>query len=246
MHALAIIALTIGFYAWLAQKTAPLFSRIILRLMTFGRQSVYARLQVARLLVATVQQMLFFLLLLWLTQMNPLHGMALDARNLLVGIFLGLGLMGTASLLCQVAVGITDLVTPSPELRTMADWQVLLRGGWMGQFYQALEILPYWLIILLTSAYVSVEEVLFRSLLIESFLLYGQFPAWALSLALFLLAQWIPMPNWRSSLFPLVGAGTLGAIHGFLYLRDTNIAVLVVSHIAFFMLAVRRRECLEG
>jgi membrane protease YdiL (CAAX protease family) len=104
----------------------------------------------------------------------------------------------------------------------------------MSQFSATVSTAPVWFAAASMGLYVSVEELIFRGILLELLRPAGAVWAIGISTVLFVMVQAFSMPGWRAAMFPMVGAAILGLVHGFLYWRVPVLLPLVVAHLTYF------------
>ncbi|HEX9938374.1 MAG TPA: CPBP family intramembrane glutamic endopeptidase [Longimicrobium sp.] len=221
---------------WCGRLSVPLVDRLGLA-RHHPRHDAEA---VLRLGVNGGSQALFLAVFLLLTgvplarAIGPLPAPAL----VLMGVLLGVGEMGLAAFLSNAAVHALIRVAPGKVPPTMEGWLAAARGGWMREYLRAIEIASLPAAVVITAVYVSVEEIVFRGVLIPYLLPWGAGLAVAVSTLLFGAVQCIHTPSWAAALFPLVGALVMGTVHGLLFLAVPSIVPLVVAHLVFFFAAV--------
>ena len=230
--------LAIGtFYAFAYRVVVARWGRVAQALVRGSslesRHSAREVAAITRLGAATVAQGAFAALLVLLIPAVRSHTLSsVDPDLLVMGAALGIGEIGLASFACTVMLRLTT-TAPDRERQTL----VQARGGWMGQFVAIFRSVPRLPAAATVVAYVAVEEVVFRAVVIDMLRSEGSGPYLAIgtSLALFLLAQRVNMPSWRAAMFPLTAAAVIGVVHGILFWRVPEIAPLVVAHATFIL-----------
>lgn len=157
---------------------------------------------------------------------------------LLYGILLGLGIMGTASLLGRFYIEIMHTLFPKKFPTDMKHWLVMVRSGWIRHYLHVLQALPLPIALLIAFGQVCGEEIVFRGILTPYFLPYGQLTAIILSTLLFMYMQLFQMPNRVSGIFPMIGALVMGTVGSILYLQVPDLLPLMIAHMIFFSVAV--------
>jgi len=82
---------------------------------------------------------------------------------------------------------------------------------------------------------VGAEEIMFRNIIINYFIVYGSVIAITISVLTFVLVQAFQMNAWEAAIFPMTGALVMGVVHAFLYLQVPLIWPLVLAHVTFFL-----------
>jgi hypothetical protein len=216
-----------------------------LRRLVAGRRAVRqwspAELDgISRLVSSTVLQAAFLCALVPLTGVRlwPLIADRFQPALVAYGVALGVGEMALASMLCFVAIRITTARSGRSQPYELDSWLSLTRAGWMRLFFRAAEVAPLPFVVLVSTLYIGVEEVVFRGVLVTFLRGLGPAVALVLPLVVFLAAQTFRMPSRESAMFPLVGASVVGVVHGALLLAVPNVVPLVVAHLAFFAFAL--------
>ena len=191
-----------------------------------------------KLALAGISQAAFAVSLMLVTHVAPsqLVLTGIHASLLVYGVFLGIGEMVFISFLCSVAMRAAMRVAPGGPTR-LEDWLTVACGGWLYEYLRTLEIAPLPIALVLILIYVSGEEVVFRGLLISDFHSAGLVWAVGVSTLLFMLVQTFQIPAWRSGLFPVIGAATVGIVHGLLFVAVPTVVPLIVAHLTFFLSA---------
>lgn len=150
------------------------------------------------------------------------------------GALLGLAEMAFASFLGLLAMKITMAIAPAAPTR-MHHWYVLANSGWMRLFNKAQDLLPKWQSLVLVAAYITVEELIYRGVVLEVLTPLGSFWAILISTLVFTGYQAFNIPTWRAAMFPVLGALVVGIVHGLLFMLVPDLWPLVVAHIVFFI-----------
>lgn len=154
------------------------------------------------------------------------------------GAILGIGVMGAASLLGRSYIEMMRFLFPKKYSANIRNWLAMARGGWIRHHFHAIEVLPVPIALLITLGQVCAEEIIFRGVILNYFLMYGKYIALFISTSLFMMMQTFQMPNRISSIFPVIGALVLGLIGGILYMNVPVLLPLIIAHITFFAVAV--------
>ncbi len=157
---------------------------------------------------------------------------------LLIGIFLGVGMMSFSSLLCRAIIEIFRHIPKSYFPLEIKDWLIMTRSGWLRHYLHTVEVLPLFLSLSIVFFQVFCEEMMFRGILINYFSPTGSWIAIMSSTILFMFMQLFHMPTLVSGIFPLIGSMVIGLINGMLYLKFFNLLPLVIAHFTFFVVAV--------
>jgi membrane protease YdiL (CAAX protease family) len=127
---------------------------------------------------------------------------------------------------------------PALTPRDMRQWIAMSRAGWMQGYLVTLHSVSLPTSVSLTVAYVAVEEIVFRGIMITFLLPLGAVAAVTLSTIVFAIVQAFQMPGWRNAIFPATGAVVMGIVHGTLFVAVPDVAPLIVAHAVFFLAAV--------
>ena len=192
------------------------------------------------LIMIAISHLLFCLLLFYIL---PIHFVEISLKPMdavfyfLYGILLGVGCMGLSGLVSKIAVLCAARFKKNDQY-DLKSWLTVGRGGWIKHHLQSMEILPLYLSLLVLTMQVGSEEVIFRSLLINYFLPFGQITTFITSSVLFVLMQAFLMNKWEAAIFPMIGAAVMGVVHSILYLHVPMIWPLIVAHVSFFLFSV--------
>jgi membrane protease YdiL (CAAX protease family) len=162
----------------------------------------------------------------------------IDVLSIIEGILLGIGVMGTASLIGRLYIEWLRYLFPNRYPSDIKNWLAMARSGWIRHYFHTLEVLPIWIALSVTLGQVCAEEIVFRGILINYFLPQGKIIALTIATLLFMYMQIFQMPNRLSSAFPVIGAFVMGTVGGILYLHSHNLLPLIIAHITFFTVAV--------
>lgn len=153
------------------------------------------------------------------------------------GILLGIGCMAVSGLLCKITIHLLRLFNKHIDC-DLKNWLTMSRGGWIKHHLQLIEILPLYLSIIILCLQVGSEEIIFRYILLNYFLPFGQWIAFFTSISLFIMMQCFLMNRWQSAIFPMIGAGVMGFVHSLLYFHLPILWPLIIAHISFFLFAI--------
>jgi Type II CAAX prenyl endopeptidase Rce1-like len=157
---------------------------------------------------------------------------------MLYGIPLGIGEAALGSFLGEIAMRTAVAVAPGSVPNEPRDWLAMLKGGWMSLFFRTAQSAPFAFLGGLLVLYVSIEEVVFRGVLMGALAPVGTVVAFSVSLVLFLSVQTFHMPSWPSTIFPVMGALVIGVVNGALYLSVHDLGPLIVAHGVFLLTAL--------
>jgi hypothetical protein len=235
----AIILTILGSNSSLMTGRLDFLSKFIVTYFRLARRHPWNAVNdVVNLGLAGVSQLICFVLLLYVTGVNVGQLIAFEPVLILYGVLLGLGEMALSSFGSHIALRIIMKLFPSHGPTEINSWLTLARGGWMRYYLSTVKISPLPLVCFLTLTYVLVEELIFRGIVITYFLSLGSGLALAVSIIFFVGAQVLHTPNWRTAMFPVIGALIVGTIHGLLFLAVPNVLPLVIAHFVFFIVAV--------
>jgi len=195
---------------------------------------------IVKLGLSGILQFLFCCLLILITgfELKDLVLVGFQPVLILYGILLGIGETALGNFLCYVSVRLIMKLVPDSVPIDLKDWLTMAKAGWMRLYLKTAETAPLYLVLLFTVLYISVEEMIFRGVLINYFLPAGNIWALGASMFFFMLVQVFHMPSWKSALFPLIGALLVGLLHGLLFLAVPNILPLLIAHFIFFLMAL--------
>jgi len=216
-------------------RLSPFIARHLSLVDRFGWAAVN---DVARLTIAAVSQLLFLMVLILVTRINPLASLRWHPAVIAAGALLGVAEMGLASFMAYVLMRAMTSLGPARSLGAVDDWLVAARGGWMRYFAHAVRITPPWYLLSVTLLYVAVEEVIFRATIITYLLPHGSAQALIYSVLAFTVVQVLHTPSWKTGIFPALGAIAVGGVHGCLFLVTGDVTPLIVAHFTFFLAAV--------
>jgi hypothetical protein len=193
-----------------------------------------------RLLIAGSMQAVFTVVALAVTPAS-VRLFALDSELIwvmLLAVMLAVAEFGLGSQVVFIATRVADALSAPGRQRSIEAWITASRGGWIRYYTRTAESMPRPVVVALTLLYVGGEEVMFRGVVLS---LGDGLPVAALIIiatALFVVCQMFYTPNWRTALFPMVGAAVLGATHCLLYVEYPVLAPLVVAHACMFLASV--------
>lgn len=195
---------------------------------------------VGKLAAAAVAQLLFAVALFWALEVRWDEILGEHAALIPEAALLGAGELALTSLVCTLIVEVASARRGSAREIVRREWAAQTRGGWMSYFLLTMRAAPPAVALGSICLYVGVEELIFRGLLIPTFLDagLGGTAAVALSSLVFVGVQALAMPSSRAALFPMVGAAVIGVVHGILFLHVPDVIPLVVAHVAFFLAAM--------
>ena len=239
-----ITAAVLCFYAFFYARVVSRWGRAVrhsLRWLRLDSHRTVREVQATeKLAAATVAQLLFAAVLLPASGVAP---SAIFGRDLGGGIIVAAGALGFAelaltSVMCTTIVAVMALRARTASQAEARDWQQRGRGGWMGYFLLTVRAAPAPFAAATIGLYVVVEEVIFRGILIEAFAPDGALLAIGVSTCCFVSAQAFAMPSRRAALFPMVGAGIVGVVHGVLFWHVRDVIPLAFAHVSFFAAAL--------
>lgn len=160
-----------------------------------------------------------------------------DINQILLGLFLGIGQMGVSSSLCFLFIRFLQTFFRKRVPNTNIEWMSISRSGWLRHHFHTLNKLPFTLALLIITAQISSEEIVFRGIFLNQINQNNILIPIISSTILFALIQCFLMPSKLAKMFPVVGALVMGASNGYLYLHTQNLVPLIVAHIVFFILS---------
>lgn len=230
------------YYGWaikaLGRATRPLGRRLLSRLTIVSRFTADELESLVSLAVAAVGQALFVVLAVVITDVSlaALTPDEFDPTLLLLGAMLGVGEAALASFLGFV--GLRAAQARAGRRQDSRDWLATGRGGWIRLFLRTAEIAPVPLLLAVSAFYVTVEEILFRGVMITFLSTRGAGLAVTVSTIAFVMVQLFHMPSWRAAMFPALGGLVVGVVHGVLFVTTGDLAPLIVAHFMMFLVLV--------
>lgn len=228
----------VAYYTFLMPRFGRLSERLVLRSGLTEHRSWLAANDACKLGLSAFSQSLLLVVLMFVTGVT-FGGLfpEMSLYRVLYGVLLGAGEMAlTALLVHAVLLGLMAMGReriPS----SIEGWLPLSRGGWMREYANTMAVAPWPFVVAATVGYVSVEEVVFRGVVLSFLSADGAVVAFIVSLASFVGVQILHTPNWRTALFPVIGAIVVGSIHASLFLAVPDMTPLIVAHITFFVVA---------
>lgn len=155
-----------------------------------------------------------------------------ELKYAVYGLLLGLGLAGTAMIICLFVIKAWSALSQTTEQQMMA----ALPGGWLKSYAYVKLVTPAWIYLPAILLQLSCEELIFRSIFINYLLSLGYFFSIMVSALFFTGMQIFLMATLRGALFPVLGALLIGIVHGYLFLIINSIWPFIISHSIFFIL----------
>lgn len=241
---MVVAALVVFFYAFfyrgVVRRWGRVFGGVADRLGAGSGRPPHETESLGRLLAAATAQVGFAALLTAVAGIPPSELVALSSVDLLLlGVLLGVAESGAST---TIGGGIASVAASAgPRGRDWVARQTRgLRSGWMGQFDRSARAGASWVALPTMAAYVIVEEVVFRGIVLDAFRPYGAAAAVGVSAALFAAVQVFNMPSAGAALFPFVGGAVVGLMHGVVMWHVPQIAPLAVAHVVFFYVSMSR------
>ncbi len=245
MHTLSLIALVLWYYACVVDWV---FLRIPRSFLAEQLSRRYPARHVGAALglgiCAFLQAGFFFGLVALYRPFDSVSELIyIDPVLVVLGIILGIGEMGLATLLGLLAIRIIDACKGSASVSGRSParathWDTTARGGWMQCYLKAMAILPKPIAVGVSSLYVVFEEGVFRGVLLSTVAPCGAGLALVVSVLAFMIVQVFHTPGWRTALFPVQGALVVGVVHAVLFLKTHALMPLAVAHISYFFSAM--------
>jgi len=195
---------------------------------------------VIELAMIATSHVAFCLVLLWLVPVHlPHRDLSLyeTVIFLIYGVLLGIGCMGVSALFCKIAIQIIDSFKKNNSY-DLKSWLTVGRGGWIKHHLQSIEILPIYLSLIVLTMQVGSEEIIFRGIMLNYFIIFGKYIAFFTSLSSFILMQAFLMNKWQAAIFPMIGAAIMGFIHSIAYINVPILWPLIIAHVTFFIFSV--------
>jgi membrane protease YdiL (CAAX protease family) len=195
---------------------------------------------VVRLALAGLMQLAFCFVMLAVSGVTAADLLPDAFRPMLLvyGLFVGIGEAALATHVANVGMRVAMQLPGTASPSETEEWLAMARGGWMRFYIKTVEVAPIPLVAGVTVLYISVEEIVFRGLVINAFDHGGAVIALAASVLLFTTVQLFHMPSWQSAMFAMLGALTVGIVHGLLYLAVPDLTPLIVAHVVLFLVTL--------
>jgi hypothetical protein len=244
MTAVAVALTVLLFYGFFYRGVVAKWGRIVWWILRPLRlDSAYPARHVeavGKLIAAAVAQFLFAVLLILAFDIRPDDFLGTHAALIPGAAVLGVGELALTSLLCTICVEFATAARGPAKEAARRDWSTQSRAGWMSYFLLTVRTAPPAVALACICLYVGVEELIFRGVLIPTFLDAGSNGTFAVAVSttLFVAVQALAMPSGRAALFPMVGAGVIGVAHGILFLYVPDVIPLAVAHVTYFAAAM--------
>ena len=154
------------------------------------------------------------------------------------GILLGIGEMGFSSLLCLIFICILQKLFPKRVPQEAESWNTISKGGWIRHHIHIIRAFSPVIALPIILMQIGSEEIVFRGIIQNYFLSYGNVTAALISLILFVYMQTFLMPSGLSAMFPVVGAFVMGAVHSYLHMKVPFLLPLIIAHMIFFVMSI--------
>ena len=158
--------------------------------------------------------------------------------DLIYGILLGIGEMSFSSLVCLAVIKGLQKIIPDRVPQNSSEWLVIARGGWVRHHIQSFEIFPIFIAFFILLLQVGSEEVIFRCIIPHSLKAYGPLYSYGIATLLFIWMQAFHTPNWKTAIFPMIGALIMGILHSYLFYSVPRMFPLIIAHITFFLMSL--------
>jgi membrane protease YdiL (CAAX protease family) len=224
------------FYRAVVARWGPVVQSIARWLGLDTRHSVREVEAIGKLAAASVAQLLFLvgLALALRVDGSDLTGPGLEPGVLGFAAALGVGELALTSLICTAIVELTLATSHGSRSEAARQWAAQGRGGWMSYFLLTARAAPLPLALASICLYVTVEELIFRGILITVAAGGGAVVAVGVSAVIFVAVQAFAMPSRRAALAPMVGAAVVGVVHGVVFWHVQDVVPLAVAHLTFF------------
>jgi membrane protease YdiL (CAAX protease family) len=243
LKGVVVAILIIAYYRYIAR----LASREVQRKVRLSRRSFrilrrYTTEELAAcssLFATSILHVLFCWVLFQLADVP--FGEVLDIRLisfalLIFGFILGIGEAACGSWLGYLAMNVMIRYAPRLVPDRAESWIAQARGGWMKLWLRTAEGFGRSVIVGLAIAHISVEELLFRGLLVSILRPTGIVTSVLISTLLFAFYQTLNTQSWLNATFAVAGAVVIGAVHATLYFLVPTLLPLVIAHITMFMI----------
>jgi membrane protease YdiL (CAAX protease family) len=245
IRAVLVVLAVLAYYGLVVQRVGDswvrlVFPRVMDRLPTASSYSADELESIVRMSMAGVMQLAFCaaIILLGGIELQQLFSGRVDPVLVVYGVLLGIGEAALGSYLGYVGMQTAMKVAPARVPGQVSAWLTMSKGGWVRLYMKTAAAAPAWLAILTAVLYISVEEVVFRGVLITSLDGAGAAVALGVSTGLFVVVQVFNMPSWHGAMFPVLGALVIGLVHGAVYLAVPDLLPLIVAHLVAFGLAI--------
>jgi hypothetical protein len=190
------------------------------------------------LLVTSISHVLFCWAMFRLAHLS-FHNV-IDVRRaslvlLILGFILGLGEAACGSWLGYLAMNVMIRYAPTLVPDRTESWISRARGGWMKLWLRTAEAFSRPAVVILATVHISVEELLFRGLLISILRPAGIIVSVTVSMLAFTFYQTLNTRSWLNAAFAITGACVIGVVHAILFFSVPTLLPLIVAHVTMFM-----------
>lgn len=227
-------------YYFVVKKILTILSKyLVARFPIVRNATVKEQEGVMSLLLFSVSHVLFVVLMMQLYSVDfrQVFGSNISWQLLLIAPLLGIGLMAVSTQICQVMIVVCESIGVGPT--GLKGWLLLSQSGWLSKHLYTLKVLPLILSLPMIVLQISSEELMFRTVIFDVLKPFSDCFVIGFSTALFVIVQTFSMPNKLSAMFSMIGALVMGIVHGVLYANTAAILPLIVSHLVFFLFAVK-------
>lgn len=155
---------------------------------------------------------------------------------LIFGFVLGIGEAACGSWLGYLTMNVMIKCAPASVPDRPESWIAQARGGWMKLWLRTAEAFSRPVVIILAIAHISVEELLFRGLLVSILRPVGITASVAVSTLMFAFYQTLNTQSWLNAAFAVPGACVIGVVHAALFFTIPTILPLIVAHATMFII----------
>ena len=233
------LALLISFYYYFKSAAFKLAPSIAQKIKLIEKYPFSQVVGVVELTLVAFSHVVFCFILLYFFKIN-IQSIFLKTNlsDCFYGALIGIGSVGISVLFCTFAIKAVETFGKQNSPRTLNEWSAISNAGWIRHHKHTIKIIPIFLALFIILLQIGSEETIFRSVLFKVFSPFGIKTVFCVSTFLFIFMQTFFMPSKLSAMFPVIGASTMGIVHGLLYIYHPTVTPLIVSHLTFFIFTV--------
>jgi len=234
------LATGLVYYQILAKKFDAWFLRLSLKLNLFPGKTVQHVDALVNIVVAGLFQFAVLVVLLFFfpIPLNELFWDNFKPIQLALGLLLGLAHLVSSNLLGTIVLFGLKTLGGSRIKAKIEGANKMSGSGWINSFKMSAEGFGMPLMLTVTLFYITTEEVIFRGIILFSYLQLESLSigiAITLASTLFILAQRSGMPSLLHAVYPMSSAATMAFIHCYLIVSVHSLIPLIIAHYTYFL-----------
>ena len=228
------------YYRHIKKHLLNLALKIATRLKLSRRYTLQQTCGVVELILIAISHALLCIILLYILgfTISAIGLKMCDPSLILLGILLGIGQMSFSSIVCLLFICILQKIFPREMPQEAESWNTIAKGGWIRHHLHIINTCSPFIALPVIFLQISCEEIVFRGIIQNYFLIYGNMTAAFISIVLFVYMQTFHMPSRISAMFPVIGSLVMGIVHSYLFIEVPMLLPLIVAHISFFIMSV--------